>query len=176
MFDLDQFIADLRATLPEKSRQPMKEVVARAVSDPAALMRAIGEPDKAGVQVLHRSADLTVLNLLWAPRQIALPHDHRMPALIGMYTGREDNIFWRRIKDDSKGRVEAAGADTLAPGDVIPLGRDIVHSVINPTGKFTGAIHVYGGDFFEVERSEWDPETLVEAPYDMAKTRAMFAR
>ena len=48
MFDLDQFIADLRATLPEKSRQPMKEVVARAVSDPAALMRAIGEPDKAG--------------------------------------------------------------------------------------------------------------------------------
>ena len=56
MFDLDQFIADLRATLPEKSRQPMKEVVARAVSDPAALMRAIGEPDKAGVQVLHKSA------------------------------------------------------------------------------------------------------------------------
>jgi hypothetical protein len=39
MFDLDQFIADLRATLPEKSRQPMKEVVARAVSNPAALMR-----------------------------------------------------------------------------------------------------------------------------------------
>ena len=80
MFDLDQFIADLRATLPETSRQPMKEVVARAVSDPAALMRAIGEPDKAGVQVLHKSPELTVLNLLWAPRQIALPHDHRMPA------------------------------------------------------------------------------------------------
>ena len=28
MFDLDRFIADLRATLPEKSRQPMKDVVA----------------------------------------------------------------------------------------------------------------------------------------------------
>ena len=49
MFDLDQFIADLRATFSERSRQPMKEVVARAISDPAALIKGIGEPDKAGV-------------------------------------------------------------------------------------------------------------------------------
>lgn len=49
MFDLDQFIADLRATLGERSRQAMKEVVARAVSDPVALMRRIGEPDKAAL-------------------------------------------------------------------------------------------------------------------------------
>jgi predicted metal-dependent enzyme (double-stranded beta helix superfamily) len=122
MFDLDQFIADLRATLPEKSRQPMKEVVARAVSDPAALMRTIGAPDKAGVQVLHRSPDLTVLNLLWAPRQIALPHDHRMPALIGMYTGREDNIFWRRVANPAKFQIEAAGGEALGTGDVTILG------------------------------------------------------
>ncbi|MDP1836991.1 MAG: hypothetical protein Q8L19_00715, partial [Reyranella sp.] len=67
MFDLDQFVADLRATLPERSRQPMKEVVARAISDPAALIDCIGEPDKAGVQVLYKSPELTVLNLLWAP-------------------------------------------------------------------------------------------------------------
>ena len=34
MFDLDRFIADLRATLPERSRQPMREVVARASHRP----------------------------------------------------------------------------------------------------------------------------------------------
>jgi predicted metal-dependent enzyme (double-stranded beta helix superfamily) len=95
MFDLDQFIADLRATLPERSRQPLKEVVARAIADPAALIQGIGEPDKAGVQVLYKSPELTVLNLLWAPRQITLPHNHRMSAVIGMYAGREDNMFWR---------------------------------------------------------------------------------
>src|SRR4029450_8405460 len=124
MFDLDQFIADLRATLPERSRQPMKEVVTRAVSDPAALMRAIGEPEKAGVQVLHKSPDLTVLNLLWAPRQLALPHDHRMPALIGMYTGREDNIFWRRIDHPKKFQIEAAGGEAPGGGDVTTPGGD----------------------------------------------------
>jgi predicted metal-dependent enzyme (double-stranded beta helix superfamily) len=174
MFDLDQFIADLRATLPEKSRQPMKEVVARAVSDPAALMRAIGAPDKAGVQVLHRSSDLTVLNLLWAPRQIALPHDHRMPAVIGMYTGREDNIFWRRVPDAPGGLIEAAGAKSLGTGASEPLGRDVIHSVTNPLDRLTAAIHVYGGDFYGGGRSDWDPENLLEREYDYALHRRMF--
>src|SRR5271157_4306872 len=76
MFDLDQFIADLRGTLAERSRQAMKEVVARAVSDPVSLYRAIGEPDKSGAQVLHHAPDLTVINLAWAPQQITLPHNH----------------------------------------------------------------------------------------------------
>jgi hypothetical protein len=37
-----------------------------------------------------------------------------------------------------------------------------------------GAIHVYGGDFFGAERSEWDPETLEEGRYDAAKTMRLF--
>jgi hypothetical protein len=27
----------------------------------------------------------------------------------------------------------------------------------------------YGGDFFAAQRSEWDPETLLEGRYDLAK-------
>ena len=70
MFDLDQFIDDLRATLGERSRKAMKEVVERAVSDPAAVVRAFGVPDKAGVNVLHSAPDLTVLTLAWTPMQV----------------------------------------------------------------------------------------------------------
>ena len=167
MFDLDQFIADLRATLPERSRQPMKEVVARAISDPAALVRGIGEPDKAGVQVLYKSPDLTVLNLLWAPRQITLPHNHRMSAAIGMYAGREDNIFWRRVPDPAKFQIEAAGGEALGAGDVTLHGPDIVHSVINPLSRISAAIHVYDGNFMEIERSMWNAETLAEERLDI---------
>ena len=50
MFDLDQFIADLRATLGERSRQALKEVVARAVSDPASLLTQLGQPEEAAVR------------------------------------------------------------------------------------------------------------------------------
>ena len=166
MFNLDQFIVDLHATLSEKSRQPMKEVVARAVADPAALMQVLGEPDKAGAKVLYKSPELTVLTLLWAPKQITLPHDHRMAAVIGMYAGREDNVFWRRVPNPTKFQIEAAGGEALGTGDVTVLGRDIVHSVVNPLAKISAAIHVYDGDFFEMQRSMWNSETLVEEPYD----------
>jgi len=167
MFDLDQFIDDLRSALAERSRQALKEVVARAVSDPAALLRRIGEPQKAAVQVLHHAADLTVLNVIWAPRQVTLPHDHRMSAVIGMYGGREDNTFWRRIANPVKFQIEPAGGQALGSGDVTILGRDVIHSVVNPLAKISGAIHVYDGEFLAALRSMWDAETLVEQPYDI---------
>jgi predicted metal-dependent enzyme (double-stranded beta helix superfamily) len=56
----------------------------------------------------------------------------------------------------------------------VPLGRDIIHSVVNPIRRLTGAIHVYGGDFFAVPRSEWDPEVLVEQPYSVDRAVALF--
>jgi len=99
------------------------------------------------------------------------PHNHHMWAVIGIYTGREDNIFWRRLPD---GRVEAAGAQSLSERDAVPLGRDIIHSVTNPVARLSGAIHVYGGDFFATPRSEWDPETLTEHPFDSARTLQYF--
>ena len=54
----------------------------------------------------------------------------------------------------------------------MPLGQDIIHSVTNPIPRLTGAIHVYGGDFFAIERSEWDPETLAEGPVRRAEDDA----
>ena len=38
-----------------------------------------------------------------------MPHDHRMWAVIGIYTGRENNIFWRRLPADADRLIEAAG-------------------------------------------------------------------
>ncbi|HXP75926.1 MAG TPA: hypothetical protein VN823_17415 [Stellaceae bacterium] len=168
-FDLDQFIGDLRAALGERSRQALREVVARAVSEPASLLRAIGAPDKAAVQVLHQSPDLTVLNVVWAPKQVTFPHDHRMSAVIGMYGGREDNVFWRRVSGGTrKFQIEPASGEALGDGDTVILGRDIIHSVVNPLEKLSGAIHVYDGPFLTTARSMWNAETLAEEPYDIA--------
>jgi predicted metal-dependent enzyme (double-stranded beta helix superfamily) len=172
VFDLDQFIADLRAALAERSRQALKEIVARAVSEPTSLLRQIGEPDKGAVQVLHQSSDLTVLNVIWTPKQVTLPHDHRMSAIIGMYGGREDNMFWRRVPGAAKFQIEPAGGQALGTGDVTILGRDVIHSVVNPLGKISGAIHVYDGEFLTVQRSMWDAETLMEKPYDVSAVTA----
>ncbi|HKX06717.1 MAG TPA: hypothetical protein VJN67_00920 [Stellaceae bacterium] len=168
-FDLDRFVADLRKALGERSRQALREVVARAVSDPPSLLKRIGAPEKAAGDVLHQSTDLTVLNVVWAPKFVTLPHDHRMAAVIGMYGGREDNVFWRRVPTGGKKfPIEPAGGESLGDGDTVILGRDIIHSVINPLDKLSGAIHVYDGPFMTTPRSMWSAETLREEPYDIA--------
>jgi predicted metal-dependent enzyme (double-stranded beta helix superfamily) len=87
-----------------------------------------------------------------------------MWAVIGVYSGREDNIFWRRLPGASGGRLEAAGAKALCEKDAEPLGHNIIHSVTNPIARLTGAIHVYGGDFFNRDMTQWDPETLEPRP------------
>jgi predicted metal-dependent enzyme (double-stranded beta helix superfamily) len=175
MFDLDRFKAECCAAAAQgATQQTIREVLARALDTPGEVLKEVGEPARAEVQTLHRSADLTILNVIWGPRMTVMPHNHNMWAVIGIYTGREDNILWRRLPGDAKGRIEAAGAKALSEGEALPLGRDIIHSVTNPIARLTGAIHVYGADFFGMPRSEWDPERLVEQPYDVQKTLSLF--
>lgn len=173
--NLDDLIEDCQAVIDGGGEaKEMREVVARFVSDPGKAIQAVGEPTLGGIQKIHTADDLTIINVVWAPRMTLRPHNHNMWAVIGVYGGREDNIFWRQIQDDEQGRIEAAGAKSIGPREVRPLGRDIVHSVTNPTPKLTGAIHVYGGNFFTKERSEWDPESLVERPYDIEQNMRYF--
>ena len=175
MFDLDRFIEDCRAAIgADPSHKAVREVVARAVADPAGVRAGLGEPKRAEVETLYHAPELTILNVVWGPRMTIMPHNHLMWAVIGIYTGRENNIFWRRLPSDAGGRIEAAGAKSLGEHDAEPLGRDIIHTVTNPLPRLTGAIHIYGGDFFAVTRSEWDPETLVEGTYDVAKNMRLF--
>ncbi|HZS82443.1 MAG TPA: hypothetical protein VFA50_06210 [Stellaceae bacterium] len=175
MFDRDRFIADcIAARAGDESHKAVREIVARAIAEPAAVLKSVGEPRRAIVETLHRAPDLTILNIVWGPMMTLMPHNHLMWAVIGIYTGREDNIFWRRLPDGRGGKIEAAGAKALGTGDVTPLGHDIIHSVTNPIPRLTGAIHVYGGDFFAAPRSEWDPEALTEKRYDVEKNLRLF--
>ena len=177
MLDLDQFIADCRAArAADRSSKTICEVIKRAVSDPAGLLKSLGEPDRAGIKDIYRSPDLSILNVVWAPHMMVTPHNHHMWAIIGVYGGREDNILWRRLPADADRGIEAAGAKSLCTKDALAFGPELIHSVVNPSAKVTGAIHVYGGDFFAIERSEWDPDSLQEGPYDTEKARRMFAR
>jgi predicted metal-dependent enzyme (double-stranded beta helix superfamily) len=171
-FEVERFIDDCkRASAGTADAQAsVREVFARAIADPKSVLAGVGEPQKGGIQTLYRSTDLTILNIVWAPLMQLVPHEHNMWSLVGIYTGREDNIFWQR-----QGRELAAkSATAISPGSVTPLPRDVIHSVSNPTEKLTGAIHIYGGDFFAVHRSEWDPEKLTERDWDIQRAVKIF--
>jgi predicted metal-dependent enzyme (double-stranded beta helix superfamily) len=174
MFETDRFVADCSAAFAaDPTHKAVREVLARAVSDPTAVLKGLGEPQRAEIQKILHSDALTILNVVWAPGMMVMPHNHRMWAVIGIYTGREDNVFWRRLTGRPN-KIEAAGAKALCEMDAEPLGADIIHSVINPINKLTGAIHVYGGDFFAQERSEWDSMTLLEHRSDGERVRRAF--
>lgn len=171
MFDRERFVEDCKDAIGD-GQKGIREVVARAVSDPAAIIRALGEPAEAGIVPLYRSKNLTIMNFTWAPYMTLVPHNHNMFSVVGLYAGREDNVFWRRVD----GTIEVAGGQSLSSGQVATLGRDIIHSVLNPIAKKTAAFHVYGGDFLgpDDERSQWDHETLEERPWDLTAVRARF--
>jgi len=170
-FDVDRFIDEVkRARREAHSQKAVDEVLARAVAEPRSVLLGLGEPSEAGLHTLYRADDLTILNVVWAPLMVLLPHNHNMWASIGIYTGREDNILWKKTGAE----VEAVRAASLSEKEVFPLGKEAIHSVTNPIERLTGAIHIYGGDFFGVPRSEWDPESLRERPWDVEATRRRF--
>ena len=172
-FDIERFVDDVqRARAESHGQRAVEEVLQRAVLQPGAILAELGEPLQAGIHPIHRSDDLTILNVVWAPLMVLLPHNHNMWASIGIYTGREDNILWEKRGN----RVTATGAASLSEKEVLGLPPDAIHSVTNPIGRLTGAIHIYGGDFFVPGRSEWDAESLKERPWDLDEARSEFAK
>jgi predicted metal-dependent enzyme (double-stranded beta helix superfamily) len=143
------------------------------MSHPHAVADAL-RPGEGGITVLHNAEDLTVLHVVWAPGMRIYPHNHQMWATIGIYTGQEDNAFYRRDDKDRTRLVESGGRE-LRTGDVVTLGTDTIHAVANPTTGLTGAIHIYGGDFINEPRHQWGPGPMVERPWDLDQTREQFA-
>lgn len=169
MVDVDELV---RRCVAASEEADVQEAIAETLREAAAqgLLRPSDQP-AAGLTLLHRSASMTVIDVVWPPRFSIFPHDHRMWAAIAIYAGREENSFFRR--DGST--LVASGGRELESGDVAVLGPKTVHAVANSASTYTGAIHVYGGDFIETARSQWDPITLLEEPYDLGAVQRAFA-
>jgi predicted metal-dependent enzyme (double-stranded beta helix superfamily) len=171
MFDVDQLVVDcIEAVGEHEPRLAIKEVLARAVSNPRDLEAAL-PATRAELVPVHVSDELTVLKVVWAPGMSFRPHNHLMWAAIGLYGGQEDNTFYRR----AGGGIAVSGGRELRTGDVALLGDDTIHSVKNPRQAFTSAIHVYGGNITaRPGRSEWDDDSGEQVDYDFDRTRRYF--
>ena len=168
---VDDIVDRCRAALAEHTPQlAVRDVLDELVADPAALRGALGPVEAGGITTLHHAPDLTVLHVVWVPGMALNPHEHRMWAVIGMYGGQEDNAFFRR----APGGLAPSGGKELPAGDVLVLGDDVIHSVTNSRRELATALHVYGGDFFAGDRSEWDAVTYEERPRDIAGSMRLF--
>ncbi|OEE61442.1 hypothetical protein A1OS_19235 [Enterovibrio norvegicus] len=174
-FELDSLIeACQHALTTDTPQEAIRNIVSDMIQDHHQVRQALGQQNVASVEKLYASETLSIVNFVWAPHMTMPAHNHNMWAVVGVYEGREDHIFWRRKKDAGEGEIEAAGAASISSGEVICMNIDAIHSVTNPTNLFTRAIHIYAGDFFEIERSEWETLSLTENLFDPEKNRERF--
>ena len=169
--ELEDVIDRCRAALQEHTPQlAVRDALDELVAQPSALEKAVGSVEQGGITPLHRSDDLTVLRVAWTPGMVLNPHEHKMWAAIALYGGQEDNAFYRRRPDG----LDPAGGRQVVAGEVLVLGDDVIHSVANSRREFAVALHVYGGDFFKGDRSEWEFDTFEERPRDLERTMRLF--
>lgn len=165
MFELPRFIADLRraATEPDPAAA-IRRMMAAALAEPAAV--AAGLPDGPEDEVLlHADDAVTLYDVRLAPGMLYPAHEHGMAAVIGLYRGREVNVFYR---ETAAGTVDEAARREVGAGEVLPLGRDVIHAVANPDATRSGALHAYLGDLTRVDRRLWPAPDSAAVPFTEA--------
>jgi len=163
-FDTDQFIADCISTLHEADPiDGLLEVVGRAISVPADLNSWFTVPiDQGDDGILLRRRDLLISSALFPSGFSTGIHNHTVPAVIGVWTGAEDNYFYQRTPTG----IAPLPSRRIEAGQVLALDRETIHDVHVSTRSWSGALHVYLGDILEADRSEWSDQNGPESPFD----------
>jgi hypothetical protein len=118
-FDREAFVDECRRALAEDAQQlAVREVVERAVRDPAGVESEFGVADGWRIDVLYNDEDLTIMHFVWPPLVDLFPHEHKMWSTVGIYGGVEDNTHYRRAGHS----IEVNGRKRGEVGDVLLLG------------------------------------------------------
>jgi len=171
MFNKDRFIIECKQLIGrENAHKKIHEHLKAQLRDSSKIIEQLGEPKAAGVELLYCADDLTIINFVMTPGMHLHAHNHNMWAIIGIYAGVEENIFYTRENET----IIEKNSKELSVGDAVILGENVIHSVRNPSDHFTAGIHIYGGDFVKQERSQWNMESFIESPYNMETTQQVF--
>ncbi len=173
MFNLDTVVAQCQDALDTPNPSAVVETLVReAVTDPDGVKAAFAATANAkslSDRALVRSETLTVLDVTNGVGLITPAHDHLMWAVIGVYDGEEQNVFYRA----GESGLEQIGERLLCTGDVTVLDEHTIHAISNPLPRKSYAIHVYGGNIVNRPgRSIWNPHTQVRESYDVERLSA----
>ena len=171
-FTPETFVARTRAAAA--GGQPVRAINAvmrEAVADPAAV--AAWVPAYEGDELaLFEDDALSIYCVRFFAGEVVPPHDHRVPAFIGVYEGTEVNRLFRR---EAKGLTMVA-EKRVGPGETLSIGSEGIHGVYAADGKDSLALHVYLGPLKTLSRSLFEPESGREIPFTDDDYRALLRR
>jgi hypothetical protein len=79
-------------------------------------------------------------------------------------------------QSDRRGRLQRSETVDINEGEAVLMAHDAIHRIANPNRRtFTGAFHIYMGDYLHSSRSIWYPADASEKPASFALTKDIFA-
>lgn len=171
-FSPESFVTELRAAAADAHPvRAINAVMREAVADPAVVAARV--PDYEGDQLaLYETDELSVYCVRFFAGQLVPPHNHKMPAFIGVYEGTEVNQLFRH---DASGLTLVAEKH-VAPGETLSIGSEGIHGVYALGSEDSLALHAYLGALERVSRSLFDPESGREIPYTDENYQALLRR
>ncbi|WP_166417858.1 hypothetical protein [Cochlodiniinecator piscidefendens] len=152
-FDLDALIVQLKhASRGEEPAKKIRHLIETAVANAQGVIDGIPHFEEDEVLLFEDDA-VSIWHCRFLPGAAVPPHDHRMSAVIGVYTGQERNDFF---ENDPNGLIRKSGEAFLASGDVLSIGPSAIHSVACVSEAPCCGIHVYLGALTEIDRSLFD--------------------
>lgn len=148
-FSLDQFVADARKAAAAPNALEMADLLMAQTFANASAIKA-GVPVMAEDEVnLFEDDTVSIWHERFLPDEELPPHDHQLPAIIGVYDGTERNRLYRKGSD----RLVMGGELILRAGQTHVFGPDDVHTVQALNGAPSLGLHIYLGPLTKVERS-----------------------
>lgn len=164
-FDKEQFVADcLRAAGATDPVAAVREVLAAAIADPAAIDTALGSEVGGDFGILHASDELTLQRIVFPAGYSTGLHEHRLWALLAVYAGTERHEIYRVAGD----RLEAEAVREHAAGGIEILSPEHAHSSSAVGTEHLRGFHVYLGNLFATDAGEWDEPDGKRRPFSDA--------
>lgn len=168
-FELQTFIDRCQtASGAADASAQLEQLLREAVQDPEGMASALsGYSGTANLEdlIVFRSDKLTLMHVVAPPGFTAAPHNHNLWSVVAVYDGQEDNHYFERQGDS----LAETGAVSVVAPDVVHNPEETIHSIHNPRETPLRALHAYGGDLLGTERSNWDPATHAESPFEWSK-------
>ena len=164
-YDLDQFIADCRATLKQDpgpaGREKIRQNLERLLKEPEFTAQHCSDATPPGLHVLHDDAELgfQILAHINEKARVSPPHDHGHSwAIYGQATSYTDMTEFERVDNGGdKAELKMTKRYRLNPGEAGIYQDGAIHSIDYPDkSRF---VRVTGTNLDKITRSRFDLKT-----------------
>ena len=161
-FNLNQFIQDAaNAAKDTRAVKSVNDLMKYTFSDPEDLQTSI-TPYDGQEKILYSDTSVSVYWVRFIANELVPPHNHKMPAFIGVYQGAEVNHLYRRTAD---GLLELVTSKRIGLGETLSMGAEGIHGVNAEGEEDSLGLHIYLGQLPETERDIFNPDTGEAMPF-----------